>query len=67
LLAANENPKKVSERLGHATIVLMPDTDSHFLPSTQKDATEKLENLLYKNTPESVRFLSESGLLLKNA
>jgi integrase len=44
LLAAGENPKVVSERLGHATIVLTLDTYSHVLPSMQQAATEKLEN-----------------------
>jgi integrase len=32
LLAANENPKVVSERLGHASITLTMDTDSHVMP-----------------------------------
>lgn len=47
LLAAGENPKVVSERLGHATIVLTLDTYSHVLPSMQQSATAKLEDLLY--------------------
>jgi integrase len=47
LLAVGENPKVVSERLGHATIVLTLDTYSHVLPSMQQSATAKLENLLY--------------------
>ncbi|HEY0428431.1 MAG TPA: tyrosine-type recombinase/integrase [Pyrinomonadaceae bacterium] len=50
LLAEGENPKVVSERLGHATIVLTLDTYSHVLPSMQQSATDKLENLLYKKT-----------------
>lgn len=50
LLAEGENPKVVSERLGHATIVLTLDTYSHVLPSMQQGATDKLENLLYKKT-----------------
>lgn len=48
LLAEGENPKIVSERLGHSTIVLTLDTYTHVLPSMQQGATEKLENLLYK-------------------
>lgn len=48
LLAECENPKVVSERLGHATIVLTLDTYSHVLPSMQQSATDKLETLLYK-------------------
>jgi len=48
LLSADVNPKIVSERLGHASINLTMDTYSHGLPSMQKTATEKLENMLYK-------------------
>jgi len=47
LLSAGENPKIVSERLGHASIVLTLDTYSHVLPSMQQAATEKLEMILY--------------------
>jgi integrase len=36
LLAAGENPKVVSERLGHATITLTLDVYSHVLPTMQK-------------------------------
>jgi len=46
LLAAGENPKVVSERLGHSSIVLTLDTYSHVLPSMQRSATEKLEGIL---------------------
>jgi integrase len=47
LLSANEHPKVVSERLGHASITLTLDTYSHVLPSMQQAATEKLESLLW--------------------
>jgi integrase len=47
LLAANEHPKIVSERLGHASITLTLDTYSHVLPSMQQAASDKLERLLY--------------------
>jgi integrase len=46
LLLAGENPKVVSERLGHASIVLTLDTYSHVLPSMQQAATDKLERML---------------------
>lgn len=46
LLAAKENPKVVSERLGHANIILTLDTYSHVLPSMQESASEKLENII---------------------
>jgi integrase len=48
LLIAEENPKVVSERLGHSTIVLTLDTYSHVLPHMQQSASVRLENLLYK-------------------
>lgn len=48
LLAANEHPKVVSERLGHASITLTLDTYSHVLPSMQQAASDKLEKLLFR-------------------
>lgn len=47
LLIAEENPKVVSERLGHSTIVLTLDTYSHVLPTMQQNATARLEKILY--------------------
>lgn len=47
LLAAGENPKVVSERLGHASVKMTLDTYSHVLPDMQKSATDKLEKMLY--------------------
>ncbi len=47
LLLAGENPKVVSERLGHSSIVMTLDTYSHVLPSMQQGATEKLEKMLF--------------------
>lgn len=47
LLAAGENPKVVSERLGHASVALTLDTYSHVLPSMQQAASEKLESLVF--------------------
>jgi integrase len=43
LLMAGESVKVVSERLGHASIVLTADTYSHVLPTMQKGAADKLE------------------------
>lgn len=50
LLTTNEHPKVVSERLGHANIILTLDTYSHVLPSMQQAASEKLESILFKKT-----------------
>jgi integrase len=46
LLIAKENPKVVSERLGHSTVMLTLDTYSHVLPTMQEKATAKLEKML---------------------
>jgi integrase len=50
LLAANENPKVVSERLGHASITLTMDTYSHVMPDMQQGASDKLEQMLFTKT-----------------
>ena len=50
LLTANEHPKVVSERLGHANIILTLATYSHVLPSMQQAASEKLEAILFAQT-----------------
>jgi integrase len=52
LLAAGENPKVVSERLGHASVVLTLDTYSHVLPDMQQAATRKLESILFQGTKQ---------------
>jgi integrase len=55
LLSAGVNPKIVSERLGHASIVLTLDTYSHVLPDMQQTAADKLEKILFGEvgTPEA--------------
>jgi integrase len=50
LLSANENPKVVSERLGHSSIILTMDVYSHVLPDMQQGASDKLESILFKKT-----------------
>lgn len=43
LLLAGENPKVVSERLGHAPVTLTRYTYSHVLPAMQEESARKLE------------------------
>lgn len=50
LLSANENPKVVSERLGHSSITLTMDIYSHVLPDMQQGASDKLESILFTKT-----------------
>jgi integrase len=45
LLMAGVNPKVVSERLGHASIVITLDTYSHVLPDMQDEVVAKLGTL----------------------
>ncbi|AFK86966.1 MULTISPECIES: tyrosine-type recombinase/integrase [Thermoanaerobacterium] len=47
LLAAGENPKVTSERLGHSNVAITLNIYSHVLPSMQEEAAMKLENLLF--------------------
>jgi integrase len=48
LLAQEIHPKVVQERLGHAQVLITLDTYSHVLPSMQKDAAARLDQLLAK-------------------
>ncbi|MEW6230083.1 MAG: site-specific integrase [Bacillota bacterium] len=48
LLAAGENPKIVSERLGHASVTLTLDTYSHVLPDMQQGAADKLQTMFFR-------------------
>jgi integrase len=40
------NPKVVQERLGHSQISMTLDTYSHVVPSLQRDAARRLDDLL---------------------
>ncbi|MEP7274044.1 MAG: site-specific integrase, partial [Acidobacteriota bacterium] len=48
LLSAGENPKVVSERLGHSSVRITLDTYCHVLPHMQQGASDKLEKMLFK-------------------
>lgn len=47
MLQDGVNVKVVSERLGHASIVLTLDTYAHVLPGMQENATARLGAVLY--------------------
>jgi integrase len=53
LLQADVNPKVVSERLGHSTVTLTLDVYSHVLPTMQKDATDRLERMIFRKNVAS--------------
>jgi integrase len=46
LLAAGENPKAISERLGHARIGITLDIYAHVLPSMQRAVSNGIERKL---------------------
>jgi integrase len=46
LLQAGVNPKVVQERLGHSTAAFTLDVYSHVIPSLQRDAAEKIEDII---------------------
>ena len=46
LLAAGVNPKIVSERLGHSSVVLTLNTYSHALPGMQEVAAKNMDRWL---------------------
>lgn len=51
LLLAGENPKVVSERLGHASVTLTLDTYSHVLPAMQEESARKLDEMFAPPLP----------------
>jgi integrase len=51
LLLADENPKVVSERLGHSSVTLTLDTYSHVLPTMGRRAADKLNAILGGGVP----------------
>jgi len=46
LLAQGVHPKIVLERLGHSTIAMTLDTYSHVLPTLQREAADRLGDLV---------------------
>jgi len=51
LLTMGVHPKVVQELLGHSTIAITMDKYSHLLPSMQKDAMDKMNNM-FKETDD---------------
>ena len=47
MLSQGEEPKVISERLGHSTISITLDRYSHVLPNMQQEAADRLENELF--------------------
>ena len=47
LLQAGVHPKIVQERLGHASITMTLDTYSHVIPGMQKEASDRLDEIVF--------------------
>ena len=47
LIAAGISPKVVQQRLGHADVSITLNTYTHVLPSMDKEAAQKLDNILF--------------------
>lgn len=47
LLRAGVNPKVVSERLGHASVMMTLDVYSHVIPSLQREVANQIDGLLF--------------------
>lgn len=54
LLLAGVHPKVVSDRLGHSSISETMDTYSHVIPGMQREASDKLDSMLFK-APDTVK------------
>ena len=48
LLKVGIHPKVASERLGHSSVVLTLDTYSHVQPDMQREASEKMAEILFQ-------------------
>lgn len=54
MLLAGIHPKIVSEALGHSSVAFTLDTYSHVLPSIQKAAAKRLDEVLEPDPMENV-------------
>lgn len=63
LLVAGENPKVISERLGHSSVAFTLDIYSHVLPSMQQAAADKLEKLFFSKSDTPATHQEEKGNL----
>ena len=49
MLMQGENPKIVSERLGHSNTRITLDIYSHVLPNMQQDAVDRFEKMYFQD------------------
>jgi len=58
MLLAGIHPKIVSEALGHSSVAFTLDTYSHVVPSIQKAAAKRLDEILEPELMENVGKMS---------
>lgn len=61
MLQAGVNPKVVAERLGHTSVSFTLDTYAHVIPSMQRDAVDRFEDLIEGELDEPEEPDSEEG------
>lgn len=54
LLERNTYPKIVQELLGHSSIILTLDTDSHIIPALQKAAADNLDEMFKQDKSRTI-------------
>ena len=52
MLVAGENPKVISERLGHSSVAFTGDVYSHVVPGIQESAAERFDQLIFSGSVE---------------
>lgn len=60
LIQAKEQPKVISDRLGHTNIGVTMDTYGHLMPGAQEEAATKLDALLFPPEPTEEETLTTS-------
>ena len=66
MLKAGVHPKVVSERLGHANVLITLDTYSHVLPGLQEAAVERFDQMLDHSIIETSKGDNVSKMLANN-
>ncbi len=58
-LSQGVHPKVVQERLGHSQISVTLDTYSHVLPTLQKEAAQKIDDVLRSESTDLQKWTSQ--------
>ena len=64
LITNGENPKYVSEQMGHASIAITVDIYGHLIPGGNRQAVDKLDIRLEENLQSIDTSISQAGAAL---